>query len=148
MYNIFFNLSHSGKWILCGVGDKNIGLDVEIIKEINLNVAKRFYADEEYYSIIAVSKYEQQRLFYRYWTLKESYIKAEGLGLSIPLNSFSFQIGINNICMFVDGQQKEKYNFLISEIDQLHTTAVCWNGDNEELFHTKFQKVNLLQILQ
>lgn len=38
-----FNISHSGKWIVCGAGAQPIGVDVEKIKPINFDIAKRFF---------------------------------------------------------------------------------------------------------
>ncbi len=146
--NLFFNISHSGSWIICGVGDDNIGLDIEEIKEINMNVAKRFFTKEEYNSILAVSKQEQIQLFYKYWILKESYIKAEGKGLGIPLNSFFFQIDRRKIILLCRGHLSERYNFMIYEFDRKYEAAVCWHGNKNELFDSKFDEIKLEHVLQ
>ena len=78
---IQFNLSHSGNWVVCALSDKAIGVDVEEIKAKNLDIAKRFYAPAEYEWL--KNSENPNQLFFTYWTLKESYVKAEGKGMSI-----------------------------------------------------------------
>jgi len=92
--SVRFNLSHSGERVMCAVSGSDIGCDVEQIASPDLRVAKRFFCPEEYEAIRRCpDETEQARLFYRYWTLKESFIKAAGLGLAIPLNEFCIRIG-------------------------------------------------------
>ena len=92
--DIFFNISHSADYVVVGVADSNIGVDIEKIEENRNNVAKRFFSLNEYNDIINKN---DDKLFYRYWTIKESFIKAKGLGLKIPLNSFTINIERDNI---------------------------------------------------
>ncbi len=89
--NIKFNISHSGDWVVCICNEMEVGIDIEKICDINYdNIAKRFFNKEEY---TFLSNYnfidEKLKIFYKLWTLKECYIKMLGIGLSIPLNSFS-----------------------------------------------------------
>ena len=92
--DVHFNLSHSGDWVLCAVGGCELGCDIERIAPVNLKVAKRFFAPDEYADIIAAPTPEAQReLFFRYWTLKESFMKATGLGLRLPMNEFAIRRG-------------------------------------------------------
>lgn len=92
-----FNVSHSGKWVVCAVDNAPIGIDIEMIKTISLDIANRFFSKEEY--MVIIKKDEQSRLdyFYSLWTLKESYVKAIGKGLSIPFNIFTIKQGISGI---------------------------------------------------
>ena len=64
-----------------------------ILKPADLRVARRFFCDGEY-RYVAGQKSEtgQQEAFFRLWTLKESFVKAAGAGLLIPLNSFEIKI--------------------------------------------------------
>ncbi len=89
-YPVFsYNISHAGKWIVCIIANYAVGVDIELVKFINLDIAKRFFAKNEYEMLLLESKDNQQELFYQIWTAKESYIKYIGKGLSIPLNSFN-----------------------------------------------------------
>ncbi len=89
---IQFNLSHSSGLTACAVVlDSQIGIDVEnISRKIDLKIADRFFSREE---SECLGKAGDKGMFFDLWTLKESYIKAKGKGLSIPLNKFSFTLG-------------------------------------------------------
>lgn len=84
----FFNLSHSGIWAVCAVAEGEVGCDVEQIAPIDFKLAKRFAPEE--YEDIRTQPTDENRLdlFYRYWTMKESFMKATGLGMKLPLNAF------------------------------------------------------------
>ncbi len=95
---IHFNLSHSGDYAMCVIGDNPAGCDVERVRKIDLNIADRFFAPSEIELIKTQPTSEAQiNTFFRLWTLKESYIKAEGQGLSMGLNTFSVQPDSNKI---------------------------------------------------
>lgn len=129
---IHFNLAHSGDWVVCGISDEPIGIDVEIMKSHNLEIAKAFFTSQEYHDIIKQPKDKQLNYFYQFWTLKESYVKAEGKGLSIPLNSFSFCILPNRIQLYEDNQLSKKYSFQIFHLDDTHIAAACTQRLTEE----------------
>lgn len=74
--NINFNFSHSKDYAICAISDDEIGCDIEKIKEANLATAKRFYSEKEYENVL-----KDNSKFYKYWTLKESYLKANGVGI-------------------------------------------------------------------
>ena len=69
-----------------------VGVDIELVKDIDTDLARRFFSFTEYQWLIGKPLSLQRDSFYSLWTLKESYIKCLGKGLSIPLNSFSFSI--------------------------------------------------------
>jgi 4'-phosphopantetheinyl transferase len=91
---LWFNLSHTEAFAVCVVGRvPHLGVDVE-----NMNrrvacdsLAKRFFAAPEYEYLRGLPLGLQREGFFRIWTLKEAYIKAQGKGLSIPLDSFHFR---------------------------------------------------------
>lgn len=89
--DLFFNVSHSNDWIVCGWNEKEIGIDVEKIKAVELNVAKSQFCKEEYHYIMEIKEKSVER-FMQIWTLKESFVKYVGKGLSIPLDSFLIKV--------------------------------------------------------
>jgi 4'-phosphopantetheinyl transferase len=90
-----FNLSHTDGLVAMAVTrDRAIGVDVESVRteEVDLAVADRVFAPQELAALRALPREQQKQRFFEYWTLKESYIKARGLGLSIPLDGFAFHL--------------------------------------------------------
>ncbi|GGH58118.1 4'-phosphopantetheinyl transferase [Paenibacillus silvae] len=95
----FFNVSHSEEWVVAAFDDEPIGIDIEKIQPIDyLKIANRFFSREEYTDLIATTPDQQLQYFYDLWTLKESYVKQIGLGLKMPLNTFSIRKA--NTCCF------------------------------------------------
>jgi 4'-phosphopantetheinyl transferase len=87
--DIHFNVSHSGRYVVCAFGDAPVGVDVEAIRPADMRIVERFFAKlEREYIFGQVSDEARLRAFYRVWTMKEAYIKMEGRGLGIPLLSF------------------------------------------------------------
>ena len=89
--NIHFNLSHSEKMVLCALSDMEVGADIEYVdSSIDLNIAKNYFYNSEYESIMNAENPEEE--FFRYWVLKESYMKYTGLGMNLELDSFEIII--------------------------------------------------------
>lgn len=89
-----FNLSHTRGLIALAVSrDREVGVDVEhlSVRNVSLGIAHRFFSANEVRDLAAVPDHAQQDRFFEYWTFKESYIKARGMGLSLPLDGFSFE---------------------------------------------------------
>jgi 4'-phosphopantetheinyl transferase len=88
-----FNVAHShGLIVLAVTAHRSIGVDVEHItqRRVSLDIARRYFAADEVAALAALPRSRQHSRFFEYWTLKESYIKARGMGLSIPLDQFAF----------------------------------------------------------
>lgn len=87
-----FNLSHTEGLVACAVTvGRAIGVDVENVhRTLTHQVPERFFSPQEVADLRALPEGEQQLAFFDYWTLKESYIKARGLGLALPLGQFTF----------------------------------------------------------
>lgn len=85
----FYSLSHSGNYVLCAIGDREVGADIQVYREEkNYRLAKRYFTGEEAGRMEQAAKEEQKELFYRFWTAKEAYVKLTGKGLKQGLNSF------------------------------------------------------------
>lgn len=90
--DIHFNLSHSGSWIACAFSDREVGLDLQEHAHTQRNVlriAKRYFTPEEHEALAAcAAQQERDRLFFRFWTIKEAYLKYTGFGLHEEMDSF------------------------------------------------------------
>lgn len=90
-----FNLSHTRGMAVCAVSwERDLGVDVEDVERKNLTVAiaDRYFSPHEVRDLHARPPDQQHRGFFDYWTLKEAYIKARGMGLSLPLDKFSYRL--------------------------------------------------------
>lgn len=88
---VTFNISHSGEVaLLAFTRRRRIGVDVELIRAgIELDgIARRFFSEREQKELSAKNEEDKATAFFRCWTRKESYIKAVGDGLSLPLVQF------------------------------------------------------------
>ncbi len=88
-----FNLSHTNNFVVMAVTlDQEIGVDIEYLPRLGkmLEIANHFFSPIEIEQLHALPAEKQTNRFFDLWTLKEAYIKACGMGLSIPLDHFSF----------------------------------------------------------
>jgi 4'-phosphopantetheinyl transferase len=90
-----FNLSHTDGMAVCAVAlDTDVGADVEDSgrQGQTVELADSFFSPSEVAALRALPPERQRERFFEYWTLKESYIKARGMGLSLPLDQFAFHL--------------------------------------------------------
>ncbi|WP_166875279.1 4'-phosphopantetheinyl transferase family protein [Massilia mucilaginosa] len=88
-----FNLSHTRGLIAMAVTrNRMLGVDVENLstRQVSGGIAEHFFSPAEVAELATVPEERRQDRFFEYWTFKEAYIKARGMGLSIPLDRFSF----------------------------------------------------------
>jgi 4'-phosphopantetheinyl transferase len=96
---LHFNLSHTREVVCCAVTRVGaVGVDVECHRPIRdrLALATRFFTADEAAAIAASgrdSDAAEAASFYSFWTLKEAYVKARGLGISMGLDRFAFRLG-------------------------------------------------------
>jgi len=92
-----FNLSHTHGMVACAITrDRAIGVDVEKInRSCDLSTLCQYVLTPlEAMDVLSVcDQHEPLDRFFTYWTLKEAYIKARGMGLNLPLQQFAFQQG-------------------------------------------------------
>lgn len=96
---LFFNVSHTSELIAMLVARReDVGIDVENLQRDGrfLDIADRYFADTEVEDLFRLPTELQEDRFFDLWTLKESYIKARGMGLSIPLGDFGFSFPTPN----------------------------------------------------
>lgn len=83
-----FNISHSKDLVVGVFDDEEIGVDIELIKELSIEVVRTFCSDNEYAAILKQNQKSIKELIMSIWVLKESYIKYLGVGLSEGVRSF------------------------------------------------------------
>lgn len=140
---VFFSLAHSGSFALCAVSDCEIGADIETVRSVDLKIAKRFYCRSEYEDIAAQETEEaRQERFFRYWTLKESFLKAAGCGMRVPMDEC--EIVLQSDISVV--QKIDPRRFFFREYDGVPgcKCAVC---TADAPFAAELQWVNLIDCL-
>ena len=108
--NIYFNISHSNDLVGCVMSNRKIGLDIEKIKEVDLNIVKRFATASEKEYILEKDSYKR---FFEIYTLKEAYFKMLGTNLD-NLKSVEFSINKNKVTCS-DNSIIAKINYSVDE---------------------------------
>lgn len=117
--HIQFNISHSGDWIVGAFSNQPVGIDIEKVIPIDLKIATTFFSYKE--QSFLQSDGSDYQSFYEIWAAKESYLKATGMGLSIPLDSFYviFNKNTNEVCSNL------KWYFKKIDIAPSYKSVVC-----------------------
>lgn len=131
-HSLEFNLSHSGDYALLAVSHQHkVGIDVERVRQdIEFeDLARRFFSQWEYSELMNMPHEQRKTAFFRCWTLKEAYIKAHGLGLSLPLDGFDVALVPNQqpVLRTTRPNQTEasRWTLLSFDVDSEYTGAVA-----------------------
>ena len=141
----FFNMSHSGDYIICGLSNEPIGVDVEKIGKAPLEVAEYCFSADEKRVLLEKKGKEADKYFYALWTLKEAYLKMDGTGLqNIARCSFSVDWENGKIKCFIDGKIMEQLVFSLMEGED-YIMASC--GDGQAKLH-RIASEELIEYIQ
>jgi 4'-phosphopantetheinyl transferase len=105
-----FNLSHSQSVALIAVtADREVGVDVEQVRELTdwEHIARRYFSAPERRALDNTPAHERMAAFFNCWTRKEAYAKAKGMGLSMPMNSFSTEVSADKLVRAVPGESSD-----------------------------------------
>ncbi len=122
--HIHFNISHSGDWVVIAFSEKPVGVDVEKIRKVNLNIARRFFSEYEKGVLFGLPEKEQYNYFFDLWTMKESFLKAIGTGLTRPLKSFTVMQSADGFFL-QDAADYHEVHFAQLTLDKQHKLSVC-----------------------
>jgi 4'-phosphopantetheinyl transferase len=142
-----FNLSHTTGIAACAVVlRRDIGIDVEDMeRKIGImQIANRYFSPPETHSLQSLSEEERRIRFFQYWTLKESYSKAKGVGLTLPLNQLTFhpqkdaawRVSFN----LSAGDDATRWQFHVSHPRPRYAMAVSVNRPPNLDFHLTFRE--------
>jgi 4'-phosphopantetheinyl transferase len=107
---IRFSVSHShGVALYAFTRGRDVGIDLERIRAdlAVVEIAERFFSQQEVAMLRAFRTEEQRQAFFRCWTCKEAYIKARGEGLSLPLDRFDVALAPGGEPAAVLGTQRD-----------------------------------------
>lgn len=113
--DVHFSISHSGDYAVCAVSDKEIGADIEKIRNINPEASKRFACENERNHINSHADG-----FFEIWTLKEAYFKCIGTGLGADIKNISFEISESGIACSEKG-----FDCLFHQIEDGYICSTC-----------------------
>ncbi len=128
-----FNISHTDDLVVCAVtGPREIGVDVENIlrrQPTTVDIARGFFSPSECDELFAHAPENRQARFFYYWTLKEAYIKARGMGLSLPLDRFSYAFpGADGISLSIEPDLEDdpgRWYCWLLQPTPAHLLALC-----------------------
>lgn len=130
--NLFFNISHGCDYVVGVVSDCEVGCDIERITSAPLEVAEHYFCPGELAYIKNAE--DKDKAFFTLWTLKESYMKMTGLGMSLPLDSFEI---VPTASGFAIGNASEKHCFFKTVEFEDYIFSIC-NENNFTLAQTHF----------
>ena len=129
-----FNLSHSGGLVACVIGEtRQVGVDVERLDRppVDPRVIQRYCSPGEQAALASMPDTLRHERFLELWTLKESYVKARGTGLTLPLSRISFQIGLEGPgdVTFNGVDDEARWMFAHTRLEPRHLLAVAAERD-------------------
>jgi len=132
-----FNLSHSGDFALIAVTwEQKVGVDVERIRsDIEIeSMARRFFSSNEVAELMSLPLEQRKVAFFNCWTRKEAYIKAQGLGLSMPLQDFDVSLTPYEPALLratrPDAQEAARWIFFALDVDPGYAAALAVEAHN------------------
>jgi len=125
-----FSASHTRGLVVCAVARAvDLGVDVECLqRKAPLEVADRFFAPAEVAALRALPERVRHRRFFDYWTLKESYVKARGLGLTLPLEKLAILLDERSARIDIDpslGDDGASWQLAQLEPTPEHVLSLC-----------------------
>lgn len=121
---VHFNMSHSGDYVVAAFSARPVGIDIERIRPNKLSVARRFFTEPEFRGIIDQPEDRRLEHFFTLWTLKESYLKAVGKGLTLSLGSFSVKMIQNRYRIEINDTFADVH-LEVLPVDSSYTLALC-----------------------
>lgn len=117
---IFFNISHSSNYVVCVVGNRPVGIDIEGGRKGRQNLAKRFFDASEAEWIEGQDSDER---FFRIWTLKEAYGKATGQGVLDILSKIVYKLEKGKMLAYMCGIP-QNFTIVEKEVDGFRLSAI------------------------
>ena len=99
---IHYNISHSGKYVMCLFAGEEVGIDIQIHKKVNYErILERLVPADMVREILEAD--DMEKAFFAQWVLREAYIKWTGEGLSRDMRTISMDEGSHMLLDMEDG---------------------------------------------
>lgn len=126
---LFANWSHSGEYAACAIADKEVGIDLQLVRgNPKEGLVRRVLRPEETAYYESVPPEQRRRLLYEYWTAKESFLKALGTGFRTPLDEFYIEMGVRGPRIIQRVNDKDYECRLLKLKPRDYAAAVCCEG--------------------
>jgi len=156
-----FNVSHQGAYaVIASEPHSRVGIDVMEIEftrnksteEFFSTMDRQFTAKEWEAITRPCDEWEQLSNFYRYWCLKESFVKAVGDGIGFSLKRLEFQVNsaleyglsASDTKIYIDGKLSEDWIFHETKLDTTHCVAVALQEKNDHPFECSPKNFTIL----
>jgi 4'-phosphopantetheinyl transferase len=144
--DIRFNVSHSGELALLAITHgREVGVDIEKIRpEVEAEtLAERFFSPAERKALRGTPAKGKSAAFFRGWTCKEAFVKAQGMGLSLPLDCFDVELEPEKPAALLatrpDAAEAKLWSLHLVEVPDGYAAALAVQGSLGELMMLGFE---------
>jgi 4'-phosphopantetheinyl transferase len=138
--DIRFNISHSSDLAMLAVTrGREVGVDLETTRD-NVEIdqlATRFFSEHECAALREISNTQRLRAFFRCWTSKEAFLKAQGIGLSRSLESFDVEVNpklpARLLATRPNAEEAEHWSLHDVPTEENYAAAIAWEGSIAEI---------------
>ena len=145
---LHFNISHSRSYVVLGVHNNPIGIDIEYVKNRNfLDIAKYYFTKKEFEILESInSDAERQKIFHYYWTIKESFIKCNGEQLFNKTRDLECIMDV--VGKTIKHNFEHEYQLFTMCFDQNYIASIAIKSDLEKIDNRDFIEVQQVTNLQ
>ena len=133
---ISFSISYTEGLLGCAVAKRGpLGIDIEKVSDVYPyeEVLEKTLSADERRSLAAAAADNRRERFFEFWTLKESYLKAIGVGLEPDLTSISFSVDGHDSIRATVGEEGPWQFELLVPLPGYRLALTCTSGSDVEL---------------
>lgn len=138
-----FNLSHSGRWVVCATSVKEVGIDIEQVLPLDDEIVKEALTRQEQLFLQGLAGRQQAEFFFSIWTKKESFLKCLGQGMHFPLTWINCVSHDDDAVIQLSDETH--LNLVSYDVDEGYKLSVCSvdSRHDEGVQHVKLESVVL-----
>jgi 4'-phosphopantetheinyl transferase len=142
---LHFNVSHSHSLTLCAIArERELGIDLEYVREelATESIARHVLSQGEIERLRELPPSQRARAFFNCWTRKEAYIKAVGIGLSLPLNQIEVSFAPDEPAALLSERGMDVFGWSLRELSPApgYVAAIAIEGQVCRLCHWQWPK--------